>query len=167
MNENEVVLLENEEATHIEVEENVLPDTPDEVAEPDEMSLLKEEINSLKAELERRQEFDRAQARMNSELLEFEEYFPDTDVRSIPKEIWEQVRNGASLAGTYALFLRKNGLAEKKIGDFNEKNRRMSAGSLMNGEGEKYYSPAEVKKMTPAQVKKHYDDIITSIRHWN
>jgi hypothetical protein len=63
--------------------------------------------------------------------------------------------------------LRKIELEKKKISDFNENNRRMSTGSLLQGDGEKYYSPSEVKKMTPAQVKSHYDEIVESMRHWN
>ena len=43
----------------------------------------------------------------------------------------------------------------------------MSAGSLASDEGEKYYSPSEVKKMSPAQVRANYDDIIESMRHWH
>ena len=58
-------------------------------------------------------------------------------------------------------------MEKKKVGDFNEKNRRMSAGSLMSGENERYFSPSEVKKMTPAQVRSNYDDIVASMKHWN
>ena len=54
-----------------------------------------------------------------------------------------------------------------RIRDVNIKNRKMSAGAVSQGDGEKYYSPSEVKRMTPAQVKKHYDEIVESMRHWN
>jgi hypothetical protein len=149
-----------------ETEDKDVTELVDEVPS-DEISSLRAEIDALKSELSKRDELDRAHSRMNTELKEFSEYFPDTELTSIPDEIWERVKNGASLAATYALFLRKSEREQKKIGDFNEKNRRMSAGSLMKGEGERYYSPAEVKKMTPAQVKSNYDDIIASMKHWN
>lgn len=162
MNENEMIELEN-----LEVVDNVEESVASEKEGADEISLLRAEIDALKSELSRREELDRAHSRMNTELAEFSEYFPETDIRSIPDEVWEKVKNGSSLAATYALYSRKIERAKKKIGDFNEKNRRMSAGSLMSGEGEKYYSPSEVRKMTPSQVKSNYDDIIASMKHWN
>lgn len=133
----------------------------------DELAHLKAELDSLRAELKSRDEREQANSRMLAELSEFEEYFPEVDIHQIPSEVWEKVRNGASLSASYALNLKKIEIERKKVSDFNEKNRRMSAGSLMQGEGEKYYSPSEVKKMTPAQVKTHYDDIVESMRHWN
>ena len=133
----------------------------------DELSALKNEIDSLRAELREREERERAQSRYLAEISEFEQYFPEVDLHSIPDEIWEKVKNGASLSSSYALLLRRRDLEKKKIGDFNDKNRRMSAGSLINGDGEKYFSPSEVKKMTPAQVRFNYDDIVASMKHWN
>ena len=133
----------------------------------DEISALKNELEGLCAELRTRDEKDRAQSRFLSELSEFQEYFPEVDIHLIPDEIWERVKGGSSLASSYALFLRSREIEKKKIGDFNEKNRRMSAGSLLRGEGEKYFSPSEVRKMTLAQVRSNYDDIVASMKHWN
>ena len=154
--------------------EEALCDAPDveidecsDKEELDELSLLKSEIDSLRQELRARDEREQANSRMLNELTEFSEYFPDVDIHNIPNEVWEQVKNGTSISAAFALNLRKMELEKKKVSDFNDKNRRMSAGSLLGGEGEKYYSPAEVKRMTPAQVKSHYDDIIESMRHWN
>lgn len=133
----------------------------------DEILALKNELEGLRAELLKRDERDKAQSRFLSEIAEFEQYFPEVDLHSIPDEIWEGVKKGSSLASSYALLLRRKDIEKKKIGDFNEKNRRMSAGSLINGDGEKYFSPSEVKKMTPAQVRSNYDDIVASMKHWN
>lgn len=156
------------------IEEALCDDAPDveidecsDKEELDELSLLKSEIDSLRQELRARDEREQANSRMLNELTEFSEYFPDVDIHNIPNEVWEQVKNGTSISAAFALNLRKMELEKKKVSDFNDKNRRMSAGSLLGGEGEKYYSPAEVKRMTPAQVKSHYDDIIESMRHWN
>ena len=133
----------------------------------DEVSLLKNELETLRLELKSRDEREEMNSRMLKELNEFQEYFPEVDIRGIPDEIWEEVKNGASLSASFALNLRKIEIERKKVNDFNEKNRRMSAGSLIQGDGEKFYSPSEVKRMTPAQVKAHYDDIVASMRHWN
>lgn len=133
----------------------------------DELLLLGKEVEELRKELKMRNEREEANSRFLKEIKEFEEYFPEVDLHQIPSEIWEQVKGGASLSATFALNLKKLEAERKKANDFNEKNRRMSAGSLMQDEGEKYYSPSEVKKMTLAQVKLHYDDIVESMRHWN
>ena len=133
----------------------------------DEVSLLKNELETLRLELKSRDEREEMNSRMLKELNEFQEYFPEVDIRAISDEVWEQVKNGASLSASFALNLRKIEIERKKVNDFNEKNRRMSAGSLIQGDGEKFYSPSEVKRMTPAQVKAHYDDIVASMRHWN
>lgn len=133
----------------------------------DELSNLRREIESLRSQLKEREDLDKANEKLRSELVDFYELFPDTNPDQIPSEIWERVSRGASLSAEYSLLLRKKELEKKRIYDFNEKNRRMSAGAIGFNDGEKYYSPAEVKKMTPAQVKAHYDDIIESMRHWN
>lgn len=133
----------------------------------DELSLLKAELDALRMELKARDEAEQTNSRMLKELTEFSEYFPEVDIHKIPSEVWEQVKNGASLSASFALNLRKIEIERKKTNDFNEKNRRMSAGSLTEGDGERYFSPSEVKRMTPAQVKSHYDEIVESMRHWN
>lgn len=138
-----------------------------EAEEVDEMSLLKTELEALRMELKSRDEREALNSRMIKELNEFQEYFPEVEIRSIPNDIWEQVKNGASLSASFALNLRKIEIERKKVSDFNEKNRRMSAGALLQGDGEKFYSPSEVKRMSPAQVRAHYDDIVESMRHWN
>ena len=133
----------------------------------DELSALREEVLQLKNELRARDELDAARSRMDTELSSFAEYFPQVDPRQIPENVWNEVKRGTSLSASYALYLRRAELEKQKIDDFNSKNRRMSAGSLLQGEGERYFSPSEVKKMSPAQVKQNYDDIINSMRHWN
>ena len=138
-----------------------------EAEEVDEISLLKTELEALRMELKSRDEREALNSRMIQELNEFQEYFPEVEIRSIPNDIWEQVKNGASLSASFALNLRKIEIERKKVRDFNEKNRRMSAGALLQGDGEKFYSPSEVKRMSPAQVRAHYDDIVESMRHWN
>ena len=162
----------NELESEVQCDDDLVYETEEmieqeQVVQDDELSQLKGEVETLRAELNARNEAERAQSRILSELSEFQEYFPEVDLHSIPNEIWERVKSGSSLASSYALLLRRRDLEKKKIGDFNEKNRRMSAGSLLRGEGEKYFSPSEVKKMTPAQVRSNYDDIVASMKHWN
>lgn len=168
MSENEMNLGLEEIATSESFEgENTGEAITEEFSAPDELEQARAELEALRIELHRRDELERASARINAELSEFENYFPEVEITEIPDEIWQKVKKGASLAASFALFKRRGELEKTRVRNFNEKNRRMSTGSLMQGEGEKYYSPAEVRKMSPSEVKKNYDDIIESMRHWN
>ena len=153
----------------VEEAESVVEDELIEELEDDagELELLRAEVQRLRTELYEREELDRVNSRMKNEMAEFEEYFPETDISSVPDEIWEKVKGGASLASSFALYQRKIEMEAQRISDFNKRTRKMSAGSLASDEGEKYYSPSEVKKMSPAQVRANYDDIIESMRHWH
>ena len=174
MNE-ENIILEAQEQIADEVEADAVSGMPDEtepeveaeISNEDEILALKAEIEDLRAQLVAREQEEKIKTRMNTELAEFEEYFPEISLDEIPDEVWEKVKGGASLSASYSLFKRKKELESKKVRDLNEKNRKMSAGSVAGGDGEKYYSPAEVKRMTPAQVKNNYDRILESMRHWN
>lgn len=163
MNENEKVILEESEV----IEEKTDDDNLDYQEGVDELSLLREELQSLKNQLSEREKLDQANARIEMEISEFYDCFPESNLREIPEEVWEKVRRGSSLSAEYSLFKRKVEIEKQKISDINERNRKMSAGAIGILDGEKYYSPAEVKKMTPAEVKRNYDDIIESMRHWN
>ena len=147
-----------------------LPEVAIDCTEPQgetELQSLRKEVESLRNQLSERDNLEKANARINSELSQFFDYFPESSLDEIPDEVWDKVKKGASLSAEYSLFMRKAELERARIGKVNERNRQMSAGSVQSGEGERYYSPSEVRKMTPAQVKKHYDDIVESMRHWN
>ena len=151
----------------VEADELVPEESIESKETPDELTLLRAEIATLREDIRLRDEREKASSRMIDEIKEFEKYFPEVGLHQIPNDVWEQVREGASLSASFALNLKKLEMERKRASDFNEKNRRMSSGSLMQNESEKYFSPSEVKKMTPAQVKSHYDDILESMRHWN
>lgn len=169
---NEAVLengecVELENSTDSELENDISSEEVTEESKNDEISMLRAELDDLRAKLLEKEQIERAESRMQRELSEFEDYFPEVSLEEIPDEVWQKVKVGASLSAQYSLFRRRAELEKRRISDFNEKNRKMSAGAAGHGEGEKYYSPAEVKRMSPAQVKTHYDEIIESMRHWN
>ena len=174
MNE-EGIILEAQEFMAGEVEADAVSTITDEtepvaeveISNEEEILALRAEIENLRAQLVAREQEEKIKTRMNTELAEFEEYFPEVALEQIPDEVWEKVKGGASLSASYSLFKRKKELESKKVRDLNEKNRKMSAGSVAGGDGEKYFSPAEVKRMTSAQVKNNYDRILESMRHWN
>ena len=150
-----------------DLEQEIEADTECSGETNDELALLRNEVKMLREQLDEREKLDSVNSKINAELIQLYDCFPDTSLEEIPDEIWQKVKKGASLSAEYALFKRKQEISQKRIGDFNEKNKKMSTGSLGTGEGERYYSPSEVKKMSPAQVKANYDDIIESMRHWN
>ena len=49
----------------------------------------------------------------------------------------------------------------------NEENAKRSTGAIENVSDSGYYSPEEVKKMSAAEVRKHYGMIIESMKKWN
>lgn len=151
------------------VEENAeIPAEPSEAEqEKSELERLMEEIEDLRGELARRDAIDESNKRMLRECEEFKEYFPDTELSAVPDEVWESVREGTSLAAAYALFARRTEMHKSRVEQINLKNQEMSAGSVRRGGDEKYYSPTEVKAMTPEQVRSNYAEIIESMRHWN
>lgn len=155
---------------NIEIEEESLEN---EVLEEDggeeksELDLLKEELESLRGEIARRDALDESNKRMLRECEEFKEYFPNSELSSVPDEVWESVKGGVPLAAAYALYARREELHRSRIDEFNQRNKLMSAGSVKRGGEERFYSPSEVRSMTREQVKSNYTDIIESMRHWN
>ena len=167
------ILIEEIPEKDIEIEEEQMstPDAPTEEAQEsvgeDELEDLRKEIEDLRGELSRREALDESNKRMLRECEEFKEYFPDAELSSVPDEVWERVKGGLPLSAAYALFARRIEMQKSRVEQINRKNREMSAGSVRNGGDEGYYSPAEVKAMTPDQVRANYTDIIESMRHWN
>ena len=165
------ILIEEIPEKDIEIEEEQMPtpDAPTEEAQEGEGELedLRKEIECLRGELARRDALDESNKRMLRECEEFKEYSPDAELSSVPDEVWEKVKGGLPLSAAYALFVRKTEMQKSRVEQINRKNREMSAGSVRNGGDEGYYSPAEVKSMTPDQVRANYTDIIESMRHWN
>lgn len=161
----EAILEEN-----IEIEEEVPKNEPEKEEgeeEKSELDKLYEELETLKGELARRDALDESNKRMLRECEEFREYFPDSELSSVPDEVWESVKGGVPLAAAYALYSRKNELHKNRINEINQRNKDMSAGSVKRGGEDKSYSPSEVRAMTREQVKSNYTDIIESMRHWN
>ena len=151
----------------VDIEEAEALASQEDPTSSDELIALREKVEELSAQLREREEIDAANARMKEELEKFYEYFPSVDPKSVPDEVWEKVKRGASLAATYSLFERKREREAQRSVSHNERMRRMSTGALEATDSDGYYSPDEVRRMTPAQVRKNYDDIVESMRHWN
>lgn len=149
----------NNELLEAETKEG-LPDEKDPLAE---LEALKLENSALLKELEERKSLT---MRLEGEIGEFSEMFPEVSLSEIPEEIWNEVKRGLPLSASYARHERRISLARKKAAEINTAMREMSSGSISGG-SDRYLSPEEVRKMTPVQVKENYTHIINSMKHWN
>ena len=158
--ENEQMFDETEVETAIEdiTEENSIDGTSE------ELDRLREEIRVLN---ERLAEKEAQSERIAAELGAFSENFPDVDIKSVPEDVWESVRNGNSLAASYALYAHRVNREQTLMRERNEKNAYRSAGRVGKNTSNEYFTPDEVKKMSRSEVKANYTKIIESMKKWN
>ncbi len=125
---------------------------------------LRAEIERLRAELEKR---DKENLRVVAEIGEFSAVFPETSIESVPSEVWNSVNAGVPLAAAYALYEKKRAAYQKFTQSVNQKNYEQSSGAVGKETDSNYYSPSEVKKMSPAEVRAKYNIIVESMKKWN
>lgn len=163
-----------EEAQEDDSDEHV-PDTAEKPQEPSDPPMppeqnFQEEISALRADVARLQAELQAQAtafdRMSRECAEFTQLYPDQSISSVPGDVWESVRNGVPLAAAFALYQVKADRKAQLAEQVNSRNRLTSSGGV-SGDGDPFLSPAEVRRMKPAQVRENYSKIIESMKLWN
>ena len=129
----------------------------------DRMEALERELAELKNALLRQ---TAEEIRMERECDEFSQLYPNTPLESLPDSVWSDVRRGIPIAAAYALAERRK-LCDRQLADqINAQNQMRSAGSL-NGTQDNYFSPAEVREMSPAEVRKNYQKIMQSMPKWH
>lgn len=106
-------------------------------------------------------EDERVKARR--ELASLFTLFPDVKMEEIPEEV---LLSPLPLDAAYALYDRKKTLLRERATQKNAENAAMSAGALVDHGGEIYYSPNEVRGMTPSEVRHSYQDILRSMQKW-
>lgn len=148
-----------------EAETNVSDETePQGEDANEELERLRGEVESLRAQLEKKQsENERALL----ELAEFSELFPNIAVSSIPEEVWQKVKVGVPLSASYALYEKKTQRQAELAAAVNQKNAEKSSGAISRDGGEVYYSPSEVRSMSSGEVRKNYNKIIESMKKWS
>lgn len=153
--------------------ETLLQDMPDSDEKEDdnsEIANLKAEIERLEAENKKLKEdaaaLETEKSRMDKEVAEFSEYFPEISLDEVPDEVWGKVKSGLTLTAAYAVHERKLKMQKKQVEEINTQNGAKSSGSIRNIT-DFYYSPSDVRKMTPSEVKRNYTNIINSMKHWN
>ena len=104
--------------------------------------------------------------RIAKEYAEFSELFPGVSVSALPDSVSESVRAGVPLAAAYALYHLKKEAALAAASRINEKNSERSFALKKNDSSDSYFSPAEVREMSAAEVRTNYKKIIDSMSHW-
>ena len=128
----------------------------------DELSALRSRVRELEEHIEQR---EREQQRAMLECEEFGQYFPDVPLRGVPDEVWGRVREGVPLSAAYALYetrCRREREAEQRA---QARTAAMSVG-IPDEASRDYFSPAQVRAMSPCEVRENYDRIFESMRHW-
>lgn len=135
------------------------------VTSPEEdISALKAELDSLRSQLEMsRAMYDR----LHGECIEFANLYPGVPLSSIPDSIWESTKTGIPLAAAFALAEKKEQAAKAKAMNVNSQNNERSSGALSSAKTEEFFTPAEVRAMSVAEVKANYAKIITSMSKWH
>ena len=96
---------------------------------------------------------------------EFRALYPDTAEADIPDEVWDSVNEGVPLAAAYALWTRREELRRQSAEAINRKNAD-GWGRAENAPSAEHLSPAEVRAMSPAEVRRNYSRIVASMKHW-
>ena len=124
---------------------------------------LREELKEIKAQLASR---DAARRRAEGEYEEFRALYPGIPLSSLPDSVWEDIQSGVPLAAAFALAERRRTLLEESARAQNRENKKRAPSGL-EGTETPYFSPAEVRAMTPEEVRNQYDKIIASMQKWN
>ncbi len=124
---------------------------------------LQNELNELREQL--KAERERAE-RIRRELEGFYECFPDRDIKTLPDEVWETVREGSSLAAAVALYEHRQRQKCEQTQRLNEQNARASTGRV-GGKQKEYFTRDEVKSMSRGEVRANYQKIFESMQHWS
>ena len=127
------------------------------------MRALEAELADLKAELIRRES---EAVRVEHECREFHELYPNVSLGTLRDDVWEAVKNGVPIAAAYALSERRYLLQRQKAEQINKENQKRSAGAL-SGTESSFFSPSEVRSMSPSEVRANYKKIMTSMQKWN
>ena len=128
---------------------------------------FKKTIAALQVELEAYKVAAAQQEAIAKQLNEFSELFPDISVRTIPDQVWEDVKQGNSLAAAYSVYERRITEAARRIESINAKNAQKSAGAVGKNMAQEFFSADDVRKMSPSEVRANYAKIRRSMEKWN
>lgn len=161
--------VEESDGNTVSVSPPSTPETEDSLeAAPDpsagELDALRAEIAGLRAQLAAKEQ-ERADALQ--EIERFQQLFPDVAIRDIPDSVWQQRERGIPLNAAYALYERESCMARARAGEINRQNASRSSGRAGVDAAQEFFSPDEVRAMTPKQIRDNYQKIRFSMKKWN
>ncbi len=119
------------------------------------------ELEILKSEKEQKD-------KISKELDRLWEMFPDVTLEDTPDELWSLVENGETLLGAYCIMLAKSNLEKEKPQQKDLENASKTLPAVKStSQAKEYFTREQVNKMTRDQVRKNYDKIVSSMKHWN
>ncbi len=140
-----------------------IPAEEAEISEPNaEQPDLHAELEDLRIKLEKA---ERVAREITEGWREFTELYPDADISTLPDSFNAALERGIPPAAAYALELRRREVEQLKIARADRKAREQSFGKIETAE-DSLYSPAEVRAMKPAEVRKNIDKIRRSMKSW-
>lgn len=120
------------------------------------------ELEDLRTKLEKA---ERVAREITEGWREFTALYPDADISTLPDSFNAALERGIPPAAAYALELRRREVEQLKIARADRKAREQSFGRIESAE-DSLYSPAEVRAMKPAEVRKNIDKIRRSMKSW-
>lgn len=142
------------------------PDAPAPLSAQEQLGVLQGELKQLREQLDAALVTRESLGRMTRELRELHALYPEVSLTELPDEVFEGMYMGIPPAAGYALYLKREREKQKEAERVNQANRLRSSGSL-DGADADYLSPAEVRAMTPGEVRKNYHKIMQSMQKWH
>lgn len=142
------------------MEEKIPTEIPQEPSEKEalqlqtELTAMREELAALRQE---KAAFERAK--------EFARLFPGEDENALPPEVQTEVESGCPLTAAYALYLRREEIRKAEAEAQSAIAAAKSSGSVRGSDAPAEFTLAEISAMTPGEVRRHYDDVIRSLRN--
>ena len=126
-----------------------------------DLALIREELAALRALVTEQKRVAAEPAITEA----FRTLYPGIGEADIPDAVLEEARGGLPLEAAYALYERRESLRRRAAEEANRKNAGNSWGKTEGG-GDGFLSPDEVRKMSPAEVHRNYQQILSSMKHW-
>ena len=136
--------------------------------EPEENQTEPEMAQASSAPESEEKSEETAEEKLKADISEFHTLFPDVKADQIPREVWDRVDQGESLTASYAVFFVRALREEERIAKVNAENEKTAPPRVRHdGTDGDYFSPDAVRAMSRDEVKKHYQEILRSMDHWN
>ncbi len=136
---------------------------PSEATTKEQLLAMQAELALLQRQIQQKKD---AMERMQREILEFGELYPDHALSELPDDVWESVRAGVPIAAAFALFERRRERTLQQAKESNRENRTRSPGNLGRPSSD-FFTAEEVRAMSPSEVHRHYAAILRSMKSWS